>query len=166
MDLAFDAHDDGDYLHADPALDGTVERMIVAIGISALGKQMSGEAVVAAAVEAGMRAGDMSILHCYDRNTDKVLFSMASMVEPGTFPFDDLNGFTTPGLTMFTQLPGARDGVEIFDQMLSVAEQLAKALHAEIQDDRRNKLTGQMREHLRESIIEHRQRVRLARSRR
>ena len=49
---------------------------------------------------------------------------------------------------------------------LSTAERLADLLHAELQDERHNKLTRQMQEHTRESIIEHRRKIRLARSRR
>jgi len=94
-----------------------------------------------------------------------VLFSMASMVEPGTFAADELEGFSTPGLSLFTQLPGARDGVEIFDTLLATAKQLATLLDGELLDERRNKLTRQMEEHIRESVIEHRRKVNLVRSR-
>jgi FtsZ-interacting cell division protein ZipA len=49
--------------------------------------------------------------------------------------------------------------------MLTAARELARLLNAEIQDERHNKLTQQMQDHMRDSIIEHRTRVRLARSR-
>jgi cell division protein ZipA len=90
---------------------------------------------------------------------------MANMVEPGRFPIEEMDAFSTPGVTLFTQLPGARDGMEIFDRMLKVARQLASLLQAELQDEAHNRLTGQMEKHLAESVIEHRRRVRLARSR-
>jgi cell division protein ZipA len=108
----------------------------------------------------------MSIYHCEDPGGRGVLFSMASMVEPGVIPFDALDSYETPGLSMFTQLPGVRDGVEIYDRMLVAARRLAQDLGAELQDDRHNKLTRQMQDHVRESIIEHRRRLQLARSRR
>jgi hypothetical protein len=38
-------------------------------------------------------------------------------------------------------------------------------LRAEVQDERRNKLTRQMQEHTREAIIEHERKVKLARRR-
>ena len=119
----------------------------------------------AACEAAGLVLGDMSIYHRLDDESGSVLFSLASMVEPGTIPANELASFETPGLAMFTQLPGARDGVQIYDQMLAVADRMAGLLHAEIRDERRNKLTRQMQDHMRESIIEHRHRVRLARSR-
>ena len=129
----------------------------------------SGPVPLARATDLGWRdlaPGEMSIYHHHDARTGRVLFSMASMVEPGTFPFDGMKRFSTPGLALFTQLPGARDGVEIYDAMLAAARGLAAALHGEVQDERHNKLTGQMEKHIREAIIEHRHRLKLQRSRR
>jgi cell division protein ZipA len=165
MDLKFDAHGEGDYLSTDPALYGEVERKIVVINLVARDGVLSGPAIERACAAVGLAPGDMSIYHRRAGGDGGVIFSMASMVEPGSFPFDDMDDFTTPGLSMFTQLPGVRDGVEIYDAMLATAERLAKTLNAELKDERHNKLTRQMQEHTRESIIQHRHKTRLARSR-
>ena len=165
MGLHFDAHGDSDYLSTDPALADEVERKLIVIHIAMRRGVIKGPALEKACAAAHLRLGDMSIYHRHDGETGQVLFSMASMVEPGTFPADDMAAFETPGLSLFTQLPGARDGLEIYGQMLDVAGKLADLLHAEIQDDRHNKLTRQMQDHMRESIIEHRRKIRLARSR-
>lgn len=165
MDLNFDAHGDNDYLHTNPALRDEVERKIIVINMVAKNSTFSGNAIERACAQNDLKIGDMSIYHRHDGNSDRVLFSMASMVEPGTFPADDMAGFTTPGLSMFTQLPGVRDGVEIYEAMLSTANSLATLLQGELQDERHNKLTRQMQEHTRESIIEHRRKIKLARSR-
>jgi cell division protein ZipA len=166
MDLNFDAHGDGDYLSTDPALYDEVERKLVVINLVMRGGTFSGPAIERACSAADLVAGDMSIYHRHDGRSGRVLFSMASMLEPGNFPIGDMGSFTTPGLTLFTQLPGARDGVEIYDAMLSAAKQLASLLQAELQDQEHNKLTRQMQEHIRESIIEYRRRLQLARGRR
>ena len=165
MDLNFDAHQDGDYLSTDPALYDEVERKIVVVNLFKHDGGISGAEIADACSAVGLVLGDMSIYHRHEGGSGRVLFSMASMVEPGSFPADDLQGFSTPGLSLFTQLPGVRDGVEIYNEMLSTAEQLSKRLHAELQDDQHNRLTRQMQEHTRESIIEHRRRIQLARSR-
>ena len=165
MELNFDAHGDNDYLSTDPALQDEVERKIIVINLAARNTGIPGPAIEKACGALHLVLGDMSIFHRHDGGTGKVLFSIASMVEPGNFPADDMNDFNTPGLTLFTQLPGARDGVEIYDQMLATAKRLAELLDAECQDERHNKLTRQMEEHMRESIIEHRRKIRLARSR-
>jgi len=166
MNLNFDVHDDGDYLSVDPALHDEVERKIVVINLMRPDGGLTGMAIEKACVATGLKPGDMSIYHRHEDGSDRVLFSMASMVEPGGFPFSEMSRFTTPGLTLFTQLPGVRDGVEIYDDMLSTAQRLSKLLQAELHDERHNRLTRQMQEHTRESIIEHRRKIKLARSRR
>ena len=166
MDLNFDAHGDADYLSTDPALHDEVERKIVVINLVRRDGGLSGAVIEKACAATGMKMGDMSIYHRHAEGSDGVMFSMASMVEPGSFPADEMGSFSTPGLTLFTQLPGVRDGVEIYDTMLKTAERLGIMLQAELQDEQHNKLTRQMKEHTREAIIEHRRRIKLARSRR
>jgi cell division protein ZipA len=165
MDLNFDAHGDSDYLSTDPALYDEVERKLVVINLVVRDGVFRGAAIAKACSAVELVLGDMSIYHRRDAGSGRALFSMASMLEPGNFPSGDMAGFTTPGLSLFTQLPGARDGVEIYNEMLSTANQLAALLHAELQDDQHNKLTRQMQEHTREQIIEHRRKIKLARSR-
>ncbi len=165
MDLNFDAHGDSDYLSADPALHEEVERKIVVINIVRRDGGLTGTALEKACTATGLSAGEMAIYHRQEAGGGRVLFSMASMVEPGSFPIGEMVGFTTPGVTLFTQLPGVRDGVEIYNDMLATAEQLARLLNAELQDEAHNKLTRQMQEHTRESIVEHRRKIKLARSR-
>lgn len=166
MELSFDAHDDNDYLSKDPALHDEVERKFVVLHLVGTQGELRGPAIDKACLSAHLRPGEMSIYHYHDGSSGKVLFSVASMVEPGSFPVGEMDTFKTPGLTLFTQLPGAREGLEIYEAMLKTGRQLAGLLHAELQDERHNKLTGQMERHIAESIIEHRRRLKLARSRR
>ncbi len=165
MDLNFDAHQDGDYLSRDPALNDEVERKIVVINLVARGGAIGGERIARACQSVGLVPGDMSIYHCPEPASGRALFSMASMVEPGSFPLTDMAGFSTPGLCLFTQLPGVRDGIEIYDQMLSTARRLAEQLDVDMLDDQRNPLTRQAQEHTREAIVGHRHRVQLGRGR-
>ena len=165
MDLNFDANDEGDYLSSDPALRDEVERKIVVINLVARGGAFAGPAIEKACDATGLELGDMSIYHRRDEHSGRVLFSMASMVEPGIFPADGMARFSTPGLSIFTQLPGARDGVETFEAMLSTANRFASLLNGELQDERHNKFTRQMEKHLRDAIVEHRRQITLARSR-
>ena len=165
MDLAFDAHGDGDYLSTDPALYEEVERKIIVIHVVAQDGIFAGPAIEKACRANDLVLGDMSIYHRHEGSSGRVLFSMASMVEPGSFPADAMDGFSAPGLSLFTQLPGVRDGVEIYDEMLATANRLAALLRGELQDERHNKLTRQMEKHIRESVIEHRRKLRLARRR-
>lgn len=165
MDLNFDAHGGNDYLHSDPALYDEVERKIIVINVVARDGSFAGPAVAKATKSCDLSLGDMSIYHRYEGKGGRVLFSVASMVEPGNFPANAMAGFSTPGLSIFSQLPGVRDGIEIYDEMLATANRLALLLHGELRDEGHNKLTRQMEKHTRESIIEHRRKIKLARSR-
>ncbi len=164
LDLEFNAHGDSDYLSLDPALMNEVPRLIVQINVMHKDRPFTAAKIQAAAAEVDLKYGEMNIYH---RETDagQVLFSMASVVEPGTFPKGKDESFSTPGMTLFTQLPGARDGLAIYADMLFTAERLSAILDAVLQDERRHKLTKQSIEHTREGILEHRRQIQLLRSR-
>ncbi|HSP01571.1 MAG TPA: cell division protein ZipA [Thioalkalivibrio sp.] len=81
-------------------------------------------------------------------------FSVANMLNPGTFDPAAMDHFSTVGISLFLQLPGPRDGLESFDTMLSCAESLAKRLNGHVLDASRSALTPQGIEHIREVIRE------------
>lgn len=165
LDLEFNAHGDSDYLNIDPALLDEVPRLIVQINVMSRRRPFSAQQILYATAQVELNYGEMNIYH---RQTDagQVLFSMASVVEPGTFPGNADESFSTPGLSMFTQLPGARDGLAIYADMLFTAERLSALLDAVLQDESRSKLTKQSIEHTREKILEHRHQIELLRRRR
>ncbi|MCB1761230.1 MAG: cell division protein ZipA [Gammaproteobacteria bacterium] len=138
------------------------------IQLNVLGRHggISGDKLMQAARDLQLEPGEMQIFHRYDeqRNDARALFSVASMVEPGTFPFDDMRDFATPGVTLFAQLPGPRDGLELFTLMHESALRLAALLDGEVLDSSRSALSKQTVEHMREEISEHGRLVRLARS--
>lgn len=109
----------------------------------------------------------LSELAIYQRlasdGSKEVLYGLASMVEPGVFPLKSMQEFSTPGLTLFTQLPGPGDGLMIFSDMLYTAERLSAMLQGDLQDDTHSALTKQTIEHLRERIMEHKRQIQLAR---
>jgi cell division protein ZipA len=164
MDLEFNAHDEGDYLHLDPALMDEVPRLILQVVVIAKGEPFEDQRIREALATVDMRYGDMNIYH---RQNDRgqALFSLASMVEPGTFPAKADSEFHTPGLVMFTQLPGVQDGLAIYSDMLFTAERLAAMLNAELRDETRSVLTKQTIEHTREKILEHRRKIQMLRRR-
>lgn len=130
------------------------------------GGLVTGPRILAAAESCGLVPGEMQIFHHYSGGSRQPLFSMASLVEPGVFPFDDMDAFTTPGVTLFAQLPGPLEAMETFDRMLEAARKLASALDGEIQDETHSDLSRQTIEHIREEIREYGRQLRLARSRR
>lgn len=162
LDLGFSAVDDQDL--QDVAVD--LPDLIVQINIVAKGESFTGEQVLAAMDQVEMRAGEHDIFHRYDNRAAKgekprILFSLASLVEPGNFPLKKMATFSTPGLTLFAQLPGPRDGLLIYSDMLYVAERLARLLDARLKDENRSTLTKQTIEHTRERIAEHKRQITL-----
>lgn len=161
-DFSADARDD--YLHASPEERESLPQMLVQIALVRQDGDFSGADIEAAMAQVGLQAGAMNIYHRHDsRYPDRVLFSVASLVNPGHFPLDDMEGFTTPGLTLFTQLPGVRDGLEIYSDMLYTANELAGILGGVLQDETHSVLSKQTIQHTRDAIMEHRRKLRLAR---
>jgi cell division protein ZipA len=128
-------------------------------------RKFSGADLEEAAAECGLAPGDMQIYHRRRGGgaSEPVIFSMASMVKPGTFPFDAMEAFATPGLALFARLPGPVDGLAVFNEMLATAERLAEHLGGDLQDETHSVLTRQTVEHLRSRVLEHGRLVQLAR---
>ena len=165
-ELNFSAFGETDYLHLDPELYREVPRQVVQINLRARGMDFTGEQILRAAAEVELQPGELDIFHRRDSDSgDMALFSMASMLEPGFFPLKNMQDYSTPGLTLFTQLPGIKDGLAIYSDMLFTAERLSAILNAELQDETHSALSRQTIEHTRELILEHRRQVQLAQRR-
>lgn len=141
-----------------------VPDLIIQINVRAKKEPFDGVAIAKAMQETGMVLSDMSIYQRLSSDgSRKVLYNLASMVEPGVFPHKDLSDFSTPGLTLFAQLPGPGDSLMIFSDMLYTAERLAAMLAGDLQDETHSVLSKQTIEHLRERIMEHKRQIQLAR---
>jgi cell division protein ZipA len=104
----------------------------------------------------GMRHGKFGIFHRYvgDDEND-VIFSAASLVEPGSFDLAHIKDQRLPGVSLFLVLPGPVDGPEAFDLMMATARALAKSLSAELLDESGSTLSIQRERYLREEIIQY-----------
>ncbi len=149
-----------------PAADGA-ESKVIAINLVSRKAGFNGEDILHAAADAGLQPGEMDIFHYHHERQGRKrvsLFCMASMVEPGHFPLDEMDEFVTPGLTMFLQISGAQGGLALYDEMLMAAEKLAESLDAELQDEKHCVLTRQAIEYQREEIIEYQRQQMLAKT--
>ncbi len=101
--------------------------------------------------DAGFSFGDMDIFHYLDKGVSA--FSVANMVKPGTFDVSAMDGFTTPGVSLFMQFPNDRgEGVKNFKEMMRCTHQLAARLEGEVSDERRSVLTNSGIDHLLEQV--------------
>jgi cell division protein ZipA len=141
-----------------------VPDLILQINVRAKKTPFDGVAIEKAMHETGLLLSDVQIYQRLSSDgSKKVLYSVASMVEPGIFPAKDMTDFETPGLTLFAQLPGPSDGMMIFSDMLYTAERLSAMLLGDLQDGSHSALTKQTIEHMREQIMEHKRQIQLAR---
>lgn len=147
-----------------PAELGKLPQLILMVHVESREEALSGEQILRAAAEVGLQPGPMAIFHRLDTSyPDTSLFSMANMVEPGTFPFNDMAGFRSPGLTLFAQLPTVREGASVYADMLHAAQRLAALLGGELTDEAHNPLRKQTIEHARQRVREHHRQVMLQR---
>jgi len=126
--------------------------------------QMSGAALLPSLLTLGMKYGEMNIFHRHQDNAGNgaVTFSLANMLNPGSFDLDSMESFVTQGVSLFMTLPNAGDPFASFDQMLAAAKQLAQEFNAQLLDDKRNLMTKQTEQHYVSKIREFDRQHRLA----
>ncbi|MCG8435630.1 MAG: cell division protein ZipA [Gammaproteobacteria bacterium] len=105
---------------------------------------------------AGLSFGKYKIFHRESTSHpgNETIFSVANMMEPGSFDLESLDGARVPGLALFMVLPGPLRGVDAFADLLATARRIASELGGEVKDENRSTLTKQTAHHIRESIIE------------
>tara|TARA_R110001583_G_scaffold43548_4_gene138546 strand:+ start:6165 stop:7226 length:1062 start_codon:yes stop_codon:yes gene_type:complete len=126
--------------------------------------QMSGAALLPSLLTLGMKYGEMNIFHRHQDNAGNggVTFSLANMLNPGSFKLDTMETFVTQGVSLFMILPNAGDPFAAFEQMLLAAKQLAAEFNAQLLDDKRNVMTKQTEQHYVSKIREFDRQYRLA----
>lgn len=110
---------------------------------------ISGAALLPSLLTMGLKFGDMNIFHRHQDNAGngKITFSLANMLNPGTFDLDAMETFATQGVSLFMTLPNEGDPFEVFSQMLAAAKQLAKEFNGQVLDDKRSVMTKQTEQH-------------------
>lgn len=145
-----------DEIDLDDEEDAQDWEMVVALTIMATESQMfTGRAIRQALEKQDMRFGDMQIYHRYSiNNRRQILFSVANILDPGTLLPDQLISMKTPGLLVFTRLPGPINGLTIFDSMLETAQELTTYLGGVLCDEKREPITDLHLESVRNRIFE------------
>lgn len=114
-----------------------------------------GEALLLALKAAGLQHGQYGIFHRHD-STDgqQNLFSVASLAEPGSFDLDSMPVTRYQGVSIFLTIPGPKDTLAAFDDMLSTAHALATRLEGELLDEHGSRLSIQRERFMREEVIQ------------
>ena len=141
---------------ADPEDEPKGDQKIVTLRIIARNNgSFPGDDLVLSLRGIGMRHGKFGIFHRHEGNDDsQVIFSAASLVEPGSFDLANIKEQEIPGISLFMVIPGPVDGAEGFDLMMSAARALAQTLDAELLDESGSTLSIQRERYMREEIIQ------------
>ncbi|MBO1518995.1 cell division protein ZipA [Oceanisphaera pacifica] len=119
-------------------------------------KQLQGQDLIRALTQADFSFGEMDIFHRYQNANaqGEPLFSLINMVQPGTFNPNAMAEFSTPGVSVFMQLPQPGMAKNQFNLMIQAAENMAETLDAILLDGQRRPLSpdylAQCREQLRD----------------
>lgn len=127
------------------------ERLEVVYVLAARGERFVGSRLQELFVEHGLQHGEMEIFHGHDAE-GRTLFSVANLVEPGTFDPATMDTLSTPGLALFVRLPGPTSAEIAFDRMIATARALADALEGRVLDQQHSTLTRQTEQHLRDQM--------------
>jgi cell division protein ZipA len=134
-----------------PASNPAARRKIIALRLP-MAERVAGEQLLSLLQREQLQHGKFGIFHrMHDAQS---VFSVASMVEPGTFDPGAMAQQQFPGVTLFMLLPGPVDGLIAYDQMMSCAQRIAHATGGTLQDERGSKLTAQTMERLREEVLD------------
>ncbi len=120
--------------------------------MSEKGKLVKGSELLSTLLDAGLRFGAMGIFHFHkDGNgSGPIIFSLANILNPGTFDLDTMTEMSTPGVTMFVNLDEVHCPETAFNEMLSTANLIAPSLHLHVLDESRSSMTPQTIDHNRQ----------------
>lgn len=108
--------------------------------IASTDEGFNGERLVEVFGQVGLEYGSMKIFERVD-DQRRVDFAVASMVEPGTFPADELSSFSSPGIVFFIQPSELDEPAAIFDDFIQTIDLIATELNGIKLDHNRQALT-------------------------
>lgn len=160
--LPEDAMMAGDDDDVDPlALSQSQSRVVeaqdyVIVYVKPLHVPFDGERLLKAALNYGLRFGEMSMFHRHEHpnGQGEVLFSMARADEVGAFDLETMTGEFVPAITLFMGLPSQQPALA-YDMMIDTARRIAAELNGEVLDQNQNPLNRQLVDHYREDMLEY-----------
>lgn len=135
-----------------------IERRKIIVLRLAVPQRIPGDRLLEALQAEALQHGKYEVFHRMDEH-GSAIFSVASMVEPGTFELDKMAQESYPGITLFAQLPGPIAGMLAFNELVNCGRRLHATLGGTLQDERGVPLTVHRIERIRQEIRDFEQRA-------
>lgn len=148
-----------DTLSAAAALDRLCAEVDVQIGLNIVsrGQAFAGTKLRGLAEAQGMVLGPDGQFHARD-DDGNTLFVLGNL-EATPFTAENLRSLQTNGITLVIDVPRVTHGVQTFDRMMQVANQLAEALQGSVVDDKRHPLGAEAAALIRTQIAQFHERM-------
>ncbi len=128
-------------------------RKILSLRLAITPQKLEGAKLMESLLAESLQHGKYGIFHRL-HSDGSIVFSVASMVEPGTFELEKMGETLYPGVTMFTQLPGPVPGMHALNELIACARRLQANLGGTLQDERGVPLTVHRIERMRQEVRE------------
>ncbi|MFT7558620.1 MAG: cell division protein ZipA [Flavobacteriales bacterium] len=140
-----------------PKLDASLEQVHLINVMAKTGCLFNGEDIEEAFFNVKLRFGQMKIFHRHENDDGDAMvkFSVANMLEPGSFNLVDIKTMQTPGLCFFLTLPAKIDAINAYDDMAATAKAISQYLDGVLRDENRNIMTRQSIGHSRQRVVEY-----------
>lgn len=128
---------------------------IVSLFVAAkAGQVLRGEDIVVAAEKTGLVFGHMNVFHrLVEGHPERgPIFSMASILKPGSFEMTGIREMQTPAIAFFLTLPAPMTALDAWEKMLPTVQRMAELLDGVVLDDSRNALGRQRIAHIRDDL--------------
>jgi cell division protein ZipA len=119
------------------------------------GSQLGGHEILQFFLTSGFRFGEMSLFHRHENSdgTGPIIFSIANMMQPGTFDPDVMEQFKSEGVSFFLTAPNKVISInDSFEMMLRAVEQMAEEFDCIVLNEARKPMTQ-------EEFIEYKRRL-------
>jgi len=128
-------------------------RKILSLRLSTAPQKIEGAKLQEVLAAELLNHGKYDIFH-REHSDGQAIFSIASMVEPGTFDLEKMGETLYTGVTLFAQLPGPVPGMHALNELVACARRLHQSLGGVLQDDRGVPLTVHRIERMRQEVRE------------
>lgn len=128
--------EDNEPMHVTSSPPSIETRFVTLYVVAAQGQQFQGTQMVPQLEALGLQFGANRMFHRHvDGPASPVLFSVANMMQPGTFDLSQNHQFSTVGVAFFMQLPSPTNDLLNLRTMINTAENLAQHLGGFMLDD-------------------------------